>query len=391
MPVLIIGAGLAAAACAHVWAQAGHQVQLLHGSAGASVLPVGLLAPQLSTQDFSEAQIVAFNEAQQSARLPLPQQLQPLLTRLGVACTLGQAARLLRQGQDWQPCQVRQRLLGEPDKNQRLRDAAALWPQWFSATPDEVIHLQAAWIKPAALVAAWLHHPLIASRQADVATLARHSQPQQSQQSQQWQAYDASGRLIAQAPQLIVAAGVGSAALLHTAGLSLELGVVDGQVALGSWPPSGMNDRQATQPINGLGHFIPAVTQSTASSFWLSGSTYEREPMPAAELRHAQGLQANHERLRHLLPANRFASVTQQFESGQVQAWQGSRCSTNDRLPVVGSLADGLYVCTAMGSRGLTFAAWCAQLLARSMWNTLDAGDALWLRALSPLRAGVWK
>ncbi|RYF37830.1 MAG: FAD-dependent oxidoreductase, partial [Comamonadaceae bacterium] len=47
-----------------------------------------------------------------------------------------------------------------------------------------------------------------------------------------------------------------------------------------------------------------------------------------------------------------------------VQAWTGLRCVAADRRPLLGELAPGLWLSTAMGSRGLTFAMLCAELLA---------------------------
>ena len=57
-----------------------------------------------------------------------------------------------------------------------------------------------------------------------------------------------------------------------------------------------------------------------------------------------------------------------QFASPQVQAWQGTRCISHDRLPLVGPLDQAaqpsLWLCAAMGARGLSFSALCAELLA---------------------------
>jgi tRNA 5-methylaminomethyl-2-thiouridine biosynthesis bifunctional protein len=46
--------------------------------------------------------------------------------------------------------------------------------------------------------------------------------------------------------------------------------------------------------------------------------------------------------------------------------WAGVRCTTHDRLPVVGPLAGapGVHVLTALGSRGITLGLLCADLLA---------------------------
>jgi tRNA 5-methylaminomethyl-2-thiouridine biosynthesis bifunctional protein len=52
------------------------------------------------------------------------------------------------------------------------------------------------------------------------------------------------------------------------------------------------------------------------------------------------------------------------FERREIQGWSGVRCASRDRRPLLGALAPGLWVSTAMGSRGLTFAALCAELMA---------------------------
>ena len=51
-----------------------------------------------------------------------------------------------------------------------------------------------------------------------------------------------------------------------------------------------------------------------------------------------------------------------------MQGWAGVRCAYRDHLPVVGPLDaeqwPGLWLCTAFGSRGLSYSALCAELLA---------------------------
>jgi tRNA 5-methylaminomethyl-2-thiouridine biosynthesis bifunctional protein len=54
-----------------------------------------------------------------------------------------------------------------------------------------------------------------------------------------------------------------------------------------------------------------------------------------------------------------------------VRGWAGVRCSVPDRLPVVGPVDQapaGLWINTAMGSRGLTLAVLCGELLA-ARWH----------------------
>ena len=66
---------------------------------------------------------------------------------------------------------------------------------------------------------------------------------------------------------------------------------------------------------------------------------------------------------RALLP-EAAAALQEEFATGAVRAWNGVRCASPDRRPLLGELAPGLWVSTAMGSRGLTFAALCGELLA---------------------------
>lgn len=80
----------------------------------------------------------------------------------------------------------------------------------------------------------------------------------------------------------------------------------------------------------------------------------------------AQEHAANLGKLAALLPEV-AKTVAAQFRTGQVQAWQGSRCISHDRLPLVGPLEDGpaptLWISAGMGARGLSFSALCAELL----------------------------
>ncbi len=117
----------------------------------------------------------------------------------------------------------------------------------------------------------------------------------------------------------------------------------------------------------------------------MSGSTYGREDC-ATDIRQADHL-SNLERLRTLAPLTADA-LTAAFVQDRVQGWAGVRCASTDRRPMVGELEPGLWVSTAMGSRGLTFAWLCAELLAarlhgdplplpRTLAGALDLGRQL--------------
>jgi tRNA 5-methylaminomethyl-2-thiouridine biosynthesis bifunctional protein len=112
-------------------------------------------------------------------------------------------------------------------------------------------------------------------------------------------------------------------------------------------------------PVNGNGHFLPAVPLEGGVA-WLTGSTYGRgeTALQPTQDDHI----ANLERLRSLLPEV-AAGLAPAFAQGAVQAWTGVRCASTDRRPLVGEVAAGVWVSTAMGSRGLTFAWLAAELL----------------------------
>jgi tRNA 5-methylaminomethyl-2-thiouridine biosynthesis bifunctional protein len=127
-----------------------------------------------------------------------------------------------------------------------------------------------------------------------------------------------------------------------------------------SWNLRQPGDDLPPFPVNGNGHFLPDVP-TPAGRAWLTGSTYGRadadpQPRPQDHL-------ANLERLGELLPAA-AARLEPQFRAGTVRAWSGVRWASSDRRPLAGELAPGLWVSTAMGSRGLTFAALCGEWIA---------------------------
>jgi tRNA 5-methylaminomethyl-2-thiouridine biosynthesis bifunctional protein len=368
MRVVVIGAGLAGAATAHALAARGCEVTVLEassaasGTAPSSGLPVALMAPHHSPNDNATSQ----------------------LSRLGITATMQAARTLLVEGQDWQLCGALQR-------------AGKLGPQ--ARWSDE-----AAWVKPAALVTAWLAHPRItlragvrvhslhlASTTLDSLTLSLSKGSQEPRQAQSvWQALNAQGTLLAEVDAVVLANAYQAKALLgniqsiRSAARGLPLHQVAGQVIYGPWTPQWQalwpqllpelgehTNTIAPCAINGNGHFIPAIPWHKGP-IWLSGSTYEHDAVSPQITE--QGISTNLQRLQQLIPAA-AQLLAQQHSAGHLQAWAGERCTTRDRLPLVGAsrAAPGLYVCTAMGSRGLSFAAVCGQHLAAMITQAHDS------------------
>jgi tRNA 5-methylaminomethyl-2-thiouridine biosynthesis bifunctional protein len=199
----------------------------------------------------------------------------------------------------------------------------------------------------------------------------------------QWQALDAAGAVLAESPLMVLCAASGCQSLLEP-WAPIRVDRVTGQVVWGDWPADAATN--VALPVSAEGHFIPAVAWP-GSPRWLSGSTYERTPLAALD--QAAGLAANRQRLAQHYP-ELMDLLQPQFESGDVQVWAGERCTTHDRLPLVGpvnlpvGVPPGLQVCTGMGSRGLTFAALCAELLAARLHGEplpleLRLADAFWI------------
>lgn len=246
------------------------------------------------------------------------------LSRAGVRVTLQQARELLRDGDHWRATGVKH--------------------------VDGTWHEHAAWIKPASLVRAWLAQPGI-----------------------EWRGGTRVNSLDeVDAKLVVVAAAHASQSLL---GDRVALHAVRGQIA---WGVQDDTLQLPASPLNGNGHFIPLVPIDGQLA-WFCGSTYGRGDDDASV--RADDTRANLERLASLLP-----EVAAQLSSGDVQAWAGVRCTSSDRRPLVGEIDSGLWVSTAMGSRGLTFSALAGELIAAQLHGEPLPLDARLAQALSPLR-----
>jgi tRNA 5-methylaminomethyl-2-thiouridine biosynthesis bifunctional protein len=337
---IVIGAGLAGAAVAASVARRGWSVRVLDAAAapaaGASSLPAGLLAPHQSPDD----------------------NLLSRLSRAGVRITLQEARQRLAAGIEWQATGVLE-WRGDDDRPPpAIGDALLPWTREASEAQKSAAglapaqaawwHENAAWIEPAALVRSWLRTPgvrFVGSQRIDRVV----------RDGEDWIVEGADGVGLARAPLLIVAAALGSQALLAE---RVQLHPVRGQV---SWAP---HDADAASlppfPVNGHGHFLPRVPLVDRNA-WITGSTYGRGDADPG-LR-GEDVAANLQRVREVMP--RAADVVQSATArGELRSWSGVRCASSDRRPLVGELEPGLWLSTAMGSRGLTFAALCGELIA---------------------------
>lgn len=396
----VIGAGLAGASVAAALARRGWQVRVLDEheapAGGASGLPVGLVMPHVSADDCALSR----------------------LSRSGVRLMLHQARALLQQGRDWDMTgTLEHRVDGSPglpagwtapgvdwsqvatpDALTQKMAGAAAWAAGIPATQPAIWHTQAAWLKPAQLVRAWLAQPGI-TFQGGVRVQALR------QHGDQWDVLDALGHVLARADRVVFANACGAKPLLEhlqtalpARGIRVEqLPAMHGVRGQLSWAMHLDSPGAAATPpppfppfpVNGAGSVVPGVPFTYGSHpglAWFIGSSYQPDHLAQSpdDKNHA----ANLARLNQLLPALGLA-LTPQFVDGAIHAWKNTRCVTADRLPAVGPLCHGdnptLWICAGMGSRGLSFSVLCAELLA-ARWGAeplpLDAGLAQALNAL---------
>jgi tRNA 5-methylaminomethyl-2-thiouridine biosynthesis bifunctional protein len=404
----VIGAGLAGSSVASVLAKRGWQVHVLDQemmpAMGASGLPVGLVVPHVSADDCTLSR----------------------LSRSGVRMMLQQARSLLQKGQDWDATGTMERRvdgspglpLDWPANGQEYSQITHTdeypqsskhpnWAEGFDTAQAAVWHKQAAWLKPAQLVRAWLSQPGIHFQGGvKVAGLLKVDDG--------WALLDEKGVEITRANRVVFANAAGAVPLLDSietlpstsidSGLALarhRLPAMHGVRGLLSWgihiEPSDLDVQSQNfppYPVNGSGSVVPRLPMNCETSdgkkqglAWFIGASYQ--PDSQQELPDQSNHLANLARLQTLLPALGKV-LAPQFESGHLNHWKNTRCVTSDRLPAVGPLYEAdqpsLWICAGMGSRGMSFSMLCAQLLA-ARWGgePLPVGATL-AQSLNALR-----
>lgn len=375
----VVGAGLAGASVAHALALRGWQVTVLDAASvaasGASGLPVGLVVAPVSLDDNPRSR----------------------LARVGARLTLQHARRFLQRGHDWNDSGV---LELDSEAAHRLEVSQPLVQNgWLQAGTDRIAqagwgagpiprtglwHLHAGWIQPARLVHAWLNQPAIRfTPNTNITGLRR--------QGTIWELQNAQGHTVAEAELVVVANAKGALPLLQSLAAPwslppgvhaqlLQLQALHGTVSHGPMPADGTIFPPFA--VNGHGSLIAHVP-TAAGPRWYAGATYATDEVgrTPVEQHHA----TNIKRLEALLPAV-ATTVASQFADQQVSAWSGTRCVSHDRLPLVGPVhqdaSSGLWLSLAMGSRGLTFAALCAELLAARLAGEPLPVDARLARSL---------
>jgi tRNA 5-methylaminomethyl-2-thiouridine biosynthesis bifunctional protein len=387
---VVVGAGVAGASVASALARRGWQVQVLDQAdapaSGASGLPVGLVVPHVSGDDCALSR----------------------LSRAGVRLMLHQARTLLQAGLDWDQTGTLERCLEGITTLPHADSASAQeWteivsgqshPRWADVLQpgDPALwHTQAAWLKPAQLIRAWLRQPGIRFKGGSQVAVLR-------QEAGQWELLDAHGQLLARAQRVVLANAMDARRLvaqLHPQlaphpGRERQMAALHGMHGQLSWGRHVDTDAKedkasfAPYPVNGAGSLVAQVPTATGPA-WFVGSSYtpDRQPLPSVAQLHAYNLQ----RLQRIQPQTARVLATQ-FNAGEVNAWTNTRCVTLDRLPLVGPLDEeaqsGVWMCAGMGSRGLSLSVLCAELLAAQWGGEPLPLDATLAASLQALRGG---
>jgi tRNA 5-methylaminomethyl-2-thiouridine biosynthesis bifunctional protein len=234
--------------------------------------------------------------------------------------------------------------------------------QLCGALPAESgFHLpRAGWVVPPTLVAALLNHPRITVRSAAQVTAL-------DPRDDGWYVTLADGMAL-HAPVVVLA----TAFDIGLGPVRVATGRARGQ--LSSLPARA--DRPLTKIICREGYITPAI-----DGMHTIGATVQHDD-ETTDARRSDD-QENFQRLQRLLP--NFAEDASVLQSGRV----GWRATTQDRVPLVGRVADGLYASLGHGARGVTCAPLCGEFIAAMVCGEPLPLGSEWVARLDPLRRAV--
>ena len=380
---IIVGAGLAGSATAAALAAQGWQCELFdrHASPAqeASGNPAGLFHGIVNAQDGTHAR---FNRA---AALEIARVLAGAL-RDGVPGSLDGLLRLETALPDAAAMQAVLDRVGLPasyvqalgaDAAGRLAGLALHHPGW--------LYPQGGWVRPDALVRWFI------AQGGERVQWRGGVQVEGIQRDDQgrWQLMDAQGARIASAPVLVLANAGDALRLLGQPAWSVD--AVRGQL---SFAPADVRAGWCLPriPVAGAGYLLPPI--DGMAMFGASSAVGDMAP----ELR-----QADHEH--NLAQYRKLTGHAAPVNASALQGRTAWRWVAGDRLPIVGAVPDlqaaatrpidqarfvprvpGLFVFTALGSRGITWSALGASVLASAITGAPVPLESSLLDAIDPGR-----
>jgi tRNA 5-methylaminomethyl-2-thiouridine biosynthesis bifunctional protein len=370
---VIVGAGLAGTSCAQRLAQRGWAVQLIERhqvpAQEASGNPAGLVRPVFSLDWNTHSRFT-------SGAFLYATRHQAALDKAGKGPIHGDGG-VLQLARD----------ANHFDKQQRIIEQFSL-----QADLVKVVHAQeaaelagvpvagpacwfpgAVWANPASMCQSNLYDAsgsITYSYGCEVVGLRRVDD--------QWEVLDNADEVLARAPVVVLANAYLATRMSQAAWLPLR--PVRGQVSMLRQRP----DRNLRIAVCREGYVTPAIDGAHCI-----GASFN-EDMADPETR-TEDHEANLRRLETMLPG--FAEGTAPEMLGGRVAF---RAMSFDRLPVLGALPDpssqdtagdnGLFACLALGSRGMTWAALAAEIVASRITGEPMPVEASLLKALGPER-----
>ncbi len=380
IPILIVGAGLAGCAMAWALAEQGrdslvferHRAVAMETSGN----PAGLFHGIVNPQDGAHARFnrAAALEAQRAVAVALAQHGVPGsvhgLLRLEIAkdddtCVLAMQATLARLGLPTGYAQALSAQQASAQAGIRLQHPAWSYPG-------------GGWVQPGGLARSFIER---AGGRAALRTGC--SVESLMRGSGRWQLRDAGGALLAES-EVVVLANAGDALRLLRPWLPISQPAVSESEI---WPLLKVRGQISTIesaviggatlpriPITGAGYVLPDV--GGLAIFGASSQVGDDDPAVR---------DSDHQH--NLAQLSRLTGVPHLLDVSRLGGRTGWRWTTDDRLPLLGAVPDiaaaltidrleqpaqvprlpGLYACTAFGSRGITWAALAAQVVAASI------------------------
>jgi tRNA 5-methylaminomethyl-2-thiouridine biosynthesis bifunctional protein len=380
---LIVGAGLAGCATSLALAEQGWTSTLIDRrdapAQETSGNPGGLFHGIVNPQDGAHAR---FNRA---AALHAAQAIAGALLETGVAGAVQGLLRLETSGLDAAAMQASIAAQGLPAAYVQAVDALAAsalsgvalqHPAWY--------YPQGGWVQPAALAASWLARAAPSARfigQTTIGSLRRAGT--------QWQVIDDQGAVVAEAEVVVLANAGDALRLLGQPAWPVDK--VRGQISL--LPGAAFDVPMPKIPLAGSGYLLPALNGQVI--FGASSQAHDDDPTVRLS-----------DHAHNLAQLNRLIGSTIAPPLESLQGRTAWRWVSDDRLPIVGAVPDsaaatpdkrldqvrlvprlpGLFVYTALGSRGITWSTLGARVLAAAISGAPAPLEASLLAAIDPAR-----
>jgi len=197
-----------------------------------------------------------------------------------------------------------------------------------------------------------------------------------------WTVFSGDKQFVAQSRRIFFASGLGTKILVKSIGIELPLKPVRGQLSTFQFSQRKSWAQNLPQvALSGKAYCLPPTKLSREIYEWIAGSTYD-EDMDDLNI-----WQTSHDENREQL-AEMIGIHLPKDELLTTDAFVGVRCVAKDRLPIMGPIPGypGIYVLTALGSRGVMWSALASQMFTEHLACENDQSDFFDARFLAGAR-----